>query len=469
MHELNEIQLQRIVRKKNGLKTGDIRKLHNLLITLSQIPRFELMQTLPLNQFKAEGKVMRGKLGELSLGELVEHGALRISGLPSMGARRLNLLNDVLSRLTFSESESATISASATIVDTPQVVPVTPLNSGGVPRFISTRTQNELYSAIDKVRSSTNFAVLKDKVLEEYWPKEEPRSPFEEKLTIGQLLNIDHGALLRKRSFNERKALSLIKVLNKAISIDGPGDNKDTSNLSNNNYHKYNNQIIKAWSDVGDGCVINGMIKECVLRFNDSTTSNRVALSGFSLKVLELLANVKPNVFILWILNTLYSNETVIGLFSPSDDDMYGLTLEVDNLRDSLLNDLFSDQMIMIRDLLGGIGAYKTLLKCALGMDESSCLVEDLVFLGLLDTVDAGSLLMNNILLKDFYSLDCDRVAYVLQVICAHLPLSVGKMELELQMLLSPLRLSDSLRLLETVAYFDDDSQTWFAKRVDQN
>jgi len=235
MLELDELQLQRIVRKKSGLKPGDIRLLHNYLVTLSQAPRFELLQHLQIAQFKSHGKGVGGSLGTLTLGELVDHGALRISGLPSMGGRRLKILNAILASLTSEPSGAEDKSSSSVIqevsdlgsimsslISEPSTFPqdngiMRRINSNNTPRFITTKTQEEFQATIANLRGNDLLSSLSDQEIGKYWDSADPGSPFEERLTFGQLLQLDHGAFLRKRSVNERKVKSLINAVKNAL------------------------------------------------------------------------------------------------------------------------------------------------------------------------------------------------------------------------------------------------------------
>jgi hypothetical protein len=476
MLELDELQLQRIVRKKSGVKPGDIRALHDFLVTLSQAPRFELLQHLQIAQFKAHGKGVGGSLGTLTLGELVDHGALRISGLPSMGGRRLKILNAILGSLitepsgTDEESSSSLIEEVAdlgSIMDSligesatfPQDNGVLRrINSHNTPRFITTRTQEEFQAVISSLRGNERLSSLNDQEIGKYWDSSDPGSPFEERLTFGQLLQLDHGAFLRKRSINERKIRALINAVNKALAAhSGLASNLKVAAAGLSKPVDSAPVLPQAWRELENSprLILWSMAKAV------GTLLGSVTHTQYSQKLREVVLKVEPVELVVMVLNSMFSASTAQEVSGLNEVEYRRISVKATHILEQLAVEQFEEPIAALREMLSGIGVYNHMLRRALGNGEQSSLLEELFLSVLLKYIGASPVSIGSVCLGDFLTLDITRIHYFIDLIKSRLPLSENDMDKEMNALLSALRPEDRSKIINTVAGLNKEEGGW--------
>jgi len=422
MFELDELQLQRIVRKKNGVKPIDIRMLHDQLVALSKAPRFELLQNLQIAQFKALGKSVGGSLGSLTLGELVEHGALQISGLPSMGGRRLKILNAILSSLaadSYEQDEGNLGDRGSPILKEPSTFPqdsgvLRRINPSSTPRFITTKTQEEFLALVVQLRRSELLSILGDQEIGKYWIPEDPRSPFEEHLTFGQLLQVDQDALLRKRSSNERKIRALINALKNALD-QKPAQSTNKSAVATSPFSAPTvpETVPEKWRGIerSSNVVVWGLVK-AVEEFLGSSRSGE-----YSNSLREIICQVEPPEFTALIVNSMFSQGTAQEILGLNDSQYSKITAKAIELYNGIVEEKFGKSLSVLREMLSGIGAYGQILRRSLGLSEETSIIEEIFVSILLRHIGASRLLVHAVSLSDFFTLDSTRVKYLVAII----------------------------------------------------
>lgn len=237
--ELNELQLQRLVRNKTSLKASTVRALHDCLVRLCGSPRFELLRMLQVRSFHFKGRSHAGPVEKLTLGELVEHGAIKLSSLPSMGDQRIQAVVVTIEKLLEDNSpeedslgtdwappETAAELFEGLLPTMPQQerqvssvnLQLTKKNPSNRPHFISIKTEQNYLDVLERLRNHPKLSSILQAKMADYWIDQEARAPFEECLTFQQLLSLKVDSLLRKRSINERKLSAIIGAIENCLS-----------------------------------------------------------------------------------------------------------------------------------------------------------------------------------------------------------------------------------------------------------
>lgn len=213
----NEIQVRRLIKKKGSLTVGTVKALHDALSKLESLPRFDMLKDLLVKHFIGQDKA--SVLNDLTLGELVELGPLKICALPSMGANKIKLLVKALEPLAAGAADNG-IEPEAPLLGNFQVpARQRPTRLRG-PSLSPLEAEERLSVALVRLKNSPKFDALKNHTLGEYWEEHWTRAPFEECLTFKQLAEIKVETFFRKRSVNNEKILALIDVINKALAED---------------------------------------------------------------------------------------------------------------------------------------------------------------------------------------------------------------------------------------------------------
>jgi hypothetical protein len=90
--------------------------------------------------------------------------------------------------------------------------------------FNSVQCELELRDRIAQVKAHPEIARVKDATLATFWAEEAPRAPFEESLTVGQLLGLDLGVLTKKRSMTSMRMKALAQALENALHVLDEGE-----------------------------------------------------------------------------------------------------------------------------------------------------------------------------------------------------------------------------------------------------
>ena len=98
--------------------------------------------------------------------------------------------------------------------------------------FNSVQSELELRERIGQVKGHPELARVKDLTLGSFWTDQSPRAPFEESLTIGQLLSLDLGVLTKKRSMTSLRMRALACALENALRVlDGEASETDLEDV----------------------------------------------------------------------------------------------------------------------------------------------------------------------------------------------------------------------------------------------
>lgn len=83
--------------------------------------------------------------------------------------------------------------------------------------FNSVQCEVELREQIGKMKGHPDLVRVKNTTVGTFWAEGVPRAPFEESLTIGQLLGLDLGVLAKKRSMTSMRMKALALALENAL------------------------------------------------------------------------------------------------------------------------------------------------------------------------------------------------------------------------------------------------------------
>lgn len=83
--------------------------------------------------------------------------------------------------------------------------------------FNSVQCELELRERIGQMKAHPDLARVKDATVGSFWAEGVPRAPFEESLTVGQLLALDLGVLAKKRSMTSMRMKALALALENAL------------------------------------------------------------------------------------------------------------------------------------------------------------------------------------------------------------------------------------------------------------
>lgn len=83
--------------------------------------------------------------------------------------------------------------------------------------FNSIQVELDLRKRLNEVRQHPNFHAFRDAALGSFWLEEWPRAPFEEALTVGQLVEMDVALLFKKRTTSGARAHYVTKALENAL------------------------------------------------------------------------------------------------------------------------------------------------------------------------------------------------------------------------------------------------------------
>jgi hypothetical protein len=176
---------------------------------------------------------------KLTLGELVEHGAVKLSSLPSMGDQRIQAVIVMIEKLlednspeedssggTWTTPETAAELFDGLFPTLPQQdkqtsnidLQLTKKNPSNRPHFISIKTEQNYMNVLERLRNHPKLSEVLQAKLADYWVDQDARAPFEECLTFQQLLSLKVDSLLRKRSINERKLSAIASAIENCLS-----------------------------------------------------------------------------------------------------------------------------------------------------------------------------------------------------------------------------------------------------------
>ena len=207
--------------KIERITDDQIDRLDSVLRTLHASMRYQIVKTLDVSGF-FHGSKGKKKSKPLLLGELVELGAKRAARTAAFTKESFEKLMEFVEKLCAPDRDASPPAAgeAAGRPSAKCAVFSPPLRkrSGGpedeaVPLFGSSKVEIRIIELVQRLKASDNFHKIRNKTLGHYWRPEGPHAPFEEAMTLKQVIGLNIEALLKKRSFAGQKVNAFIQAL----------------------------------------------------------------------------------------------------------------------------------------------------------------------------------------------------------------------------------------------------------------
>ncbi len=467
---LNEIQLQRLLRKKSNLSAKLVRQLHESLLEISKTQRFQMIKGLKVSYFKSDGQTVTGPVENLTIEELVDHGALRICGLPSMGGKRINTLIKVLKTVTPEQALPTQISQTVSEGQDPPSRPkvtqprqrLSPNGEITSPRFISTRSWETLTQTLDKLRSSERLSQVGTRKVKEYWPPNSVRAPFEESLTLHQIAEIDQEQLLRKRSLSENKVKALTAAIDAVLTPQQTSNEQRPRSRSTEKKAQSSGDLINLFGS-------NNSVKVSWNRDESLELVEDILITGVEVRLTELAQNrTILGEISQHIPDYFTSSEALMWLFPELSPDLCQLKDKIDGSYlntqcYAMLSNLPSGELFIqtLKNTLKGVGSYlEPALQPFLTVQASRKLQLTLGRTILL-SLGAQEWRYEQFSLDNFFTRDPQRLIEVVRTLCRLMPLKSSELTEQCSFLLPHLEFSQLLPIFESMARFDSEKDCW--------
>ena len=197
--------------KQDSIKQQTLKTFQRVLSDLTNSPHFSVLKSVPLAQFTGKKLSSEKAFNGITVEGLVKLAKAEVSPITALTTLQLKHLIQSLWPL-----------LGATAVEPLGTSRSEPVQSGAPDERLSlspVELENRLEAASKLVRSSPTFTEIRSKKLGEFWDKSWARAPFEEALTVGQFAAIDVTTLVKKRSFNPKKALLLLDAVDRALGV----------------------------------------------------------------------------------------------------------------------------------------------------------------------------------------------------------------------------------------------------------
>ncbi|MDC0357875.1 hypothetical protein OAO01_03595 [Oligoflexia bacterium] len=202
---LKDTEREELKQAKPSFPAKLLVRLAELLEQLPQSTRYEFIQNMPLAQFMQDMKKTAPALQDLVFSELVKMRAVDICKLPAVGPARIKQLIGVLEKLLAVEgAQSGSGKKAAT-------------DHQDTPVYSSVEAERLVAGVIERVKSSPLLKKISSTKLEEFWDTSIIRAPFIEMLTFRELSEMKVDALLKKRSFGDKKIYALLKAVDACL------------------------------------------------------------------------------------------------------------------------------------------------------------------------------------------------------------------------------------------------------------
>lgn len=188
-------------------------ELRQALKDFAASPRFSFLKSLQVGPILGDDAKSLGAVAQMTFEELVTALDNHDSDLHQLNDAQERLLTAVLRALCEGEvAESSEPSFDA--AEEPQDEGE---GESSQTTFNSVQCELELRDRIGQMRGHPDLSRVKDATVGTYWAEGVPRAPFEESLTIGQLLSLDLGVLAKKRSMTSMRMKALALALENAL------------------------------------------------------------------------------------------------------------------------------------------------------------------------------------------------------------------------------------------------------------
>ena len=198
-------------------------ELHQALKDFAASPRFNFLKILRVGPLLGDDAKTLGAVAEMTFEALVASLENNGSDLHQLNDAQERLLTAVLHALAEGEvAESEGAGQGGLMFDSPDETQGDTDEGTVETTFNSVQSELELRERVAGLKGHPDLASIKDLPVGRFWAEDAPRAPFEESLTIGQLLGLDLGVLAKKRSMTSIRMRALARALERALqSLEG--------------------------------------------------------------------------------------------------------------------------------------------------------------------------------------------------------------------------------------------------------
>ena len=188
-------------------------ELHEALRGFSASPRFNFLKSIQVGPLVGDDAKTLGLIAEMTFEELVASVDNHTSDLHQLNEGQERLLTAVLRALAEGEVAEQPEPGFDTSDDSQEEVD----DGSTQTTFNSVQCELELRERITQLKAHPDLARIKDATLGSFWVPDLPRAPFEESLTVNQLLTLDLGVLAKKRSMTSARMRALAQALERGL------------------------------------------------------------------------------------------------------------------------------------------------------------------------------------------------------------------------------------------------------------
>lgn len=194
-------------------------ELRQALRDFAASPRYNFLKSLQVGPILGDDAKSLGAVSQMTFEELVGAADNHASDLHQLNDAQERLLTAVLRALCEGESVEAAEPGFDVAEGAPEESYDEPEGETTATTFNSVQSELELRERIGQVKAHPDLRRVKDLPLGSFWAEASPRAPFEESLTIGQLLALDLGVLTKKRSMTSLRMRALACALENALQV----------------------------------------------------------------------------------------------------------------------------------------------------------------------------------------------------------------------------------------------------------
>lgn len=188
-------------------------ELHEALKVFSASPRFNFLKSIQVGPLLGDDAKTLGSIAEMTFEELVGSVGNHTSDLHQLNDGQERLLTAVLRALAEGEVAEQPGPGFDTSDDSQDESDEESTHT----TFNSVQCELELRERITQLKAHPDLHRIKDATVGSFWDPELPRAPFEESLTVNQLLALDLGVLAKKRSMTSARMRALARALERGL------------------------------------------------------------------------------------------------------------------------------------------------------------------------------------------------------------------------------------------------------------
>lgn len=197
---------------------------HALVVALrdfSRSDRYGFLKTLQVGPLLGDDRNALGELSDRTVEELVLLALQAPDQLSHITSAQERVLTTVLTAL--SEGGGA-----AQVIEAPEIKD-SDEDSSTVTGFNSVKCELDLRERLARLKIHPQFSRVENLPLKHFWDPSCASSPFEETLTLNQLMGLDITVLSKKRTMTESRFVSMTKALDHALAaLDRPVASRET-------------------------------------------------------------------------------------------------------------------------------------------------------------------------------------------------------------------------------------------------